>query len=328
MNQHFFRIPWATSGDKATIPDTDGADPGVANYGAGWGVDYSKNKQTDPTARSVERGVMNRMLYDTSVAIAAWQTAMAPEFITTADNGGAAYAYGSGVVVKWRAVDSDPWALYISQEDNNTTSPGDVPAVTKWKAWAWKVASDAEMTAGTSDARVVTPLKLATWAATGGAPWVSEAELADPTDPAKGAALAGYSGTGGTVADALDAIQLADYAALRAYAGSKKDAYVTGLGIAGEFTRDDADTTSADNGGTVIVASNGKRWKRAFSGAISLGWFAVGNGTVDARAAILSVAKSNTKIEGVPGEVYRLTEPLVLTDLQNFTLDVPGADFR
>lgn len=62
---------------------------------------------------------------------------------------------------------------------------------------------------------------------------------------------------------ALDALQLPDYAALRAYKGPRKSVYVTGAGIAGMFVRDDTDTVSADNGGTVIVAS-GKRFKRVF----------------------------------------------------------------
>jgi hypothetical protein len=76
------------------------------------------------------------------------------------------------------------------------------------------------------------------------------------------------------------AAQFADYVALRAYVGTSKSAYVTGYlvtaapsGIAGLFTRDDADVTSADNGGTIIVASNGKRWKRVYSGDVHAAWF-------------------------------------------------------
>jgi hypothetical protein len=100
-----------------------------------------------------------------------------------------------------------------------------------------------------------------------------------------GAALVGHGGT--TVADRLNALQLADYAALRAYAGSASSAFVYGDGIAGLFTRDDADTTSADNGGTIIVASNGKRWKRGYSGGVAPEWFgAVGDGVADDSSAI------------------------------------------
>lgn len=83
----------------------------------------------------------------------------------------------------------------------------------------------------------------------------------------------------------IESIQVADYARLRAYIGDVKSVYVTGYivtsapsGIAGLFTRDDSDTTSADNGGTVIVAANGKRWKRVFQGDVQLEWFGpIGN---------------------------------------------------
>lgn len=78
----------------------------------------------------------------------------------------------------------------------------------------------------------------------------------------------------------FDALQLADYAELRAYAGARKSVYVTGyliaaspLGIAGMFVRDDSDITTADNGGTVLVRADGKRYKRAFMGAASIQWF-------------------------------------------------------
>lgn len=98
------------------------------------------------------------------------------------------------------------------------------------------------------------------------------------------------------VKDALDAINLPDYAALRAYTGSARSVYITGYltsaapsGIAGWFTYDPSDTASADNGGTIIVDNAGRRWKRQYSGYISVLWFgAVGNGVADDAAAIQS----------------------------------------
>ena len=92
-----------------------------------------------------------------------------------------------------------------------------------------------------------------------------------------------------TVKDALDSINLADYAALRAYTGQSKRVFITGYfvtsapsGIAGDFVRDDSDTTSADNGGTIIVSANGKRWKRQYSYFVSVKWFgAIGDRIAD-----------------------------------------------
>lgn len=97
-----------------------------------------------------------------------------------------------------------------------------------------------------------------------------------------------------SVAESFNALQLADYVALRQYAGPRKSVYVTGyfatsvpIGIAGMFVRDNSDTTSTDNGGTVIVAGNGKRWKRQFTGPVSNLWFgAKGDGTTDDTAAL------------------------------------------
>lgn len=75
-------------------------------------------------------------------------------------------------------------------------------------------------------------------------------------------------------------LQLADYTALRAYAGTKNRVYITGAlgtskpaGIAGVFQHDPSDTTSADNGGTIIVGSDGRRWKRDFDGTANVFWF-------------------------------------------------------
>lgn len=109
-----------------------------------------------------------------------------------------------------------------------------------------------------------------------------------------GSALIGNGGE--TVADSFNALQLADYTALRAYVGPRKSVYVIGYlgtaapsGVAGMFVRDDHDTTTADNGGTVIVTSGGVRWKRQDSGAVNVMWFgAKGDGVTDDTAAIQS----------------------------------------
>lgn len=99
-----------------------------------------------------------------------------------------------------------------------------------------------------------------------------------------GSALVGHiaSGAGAvttTVHSALQALSIPDYATLRTYTGAALAVEVTGFlialtpaGIAGKFTRDDSDTTSADNGGTIIVAGT-VRWKRQYTGPVNMAWF-------------------------------------------------------
>jgi hypothetical protein len=101
----------------------------------------------------------------------------------------------------------------------------------------------------------------------------------------------------------FETANVADYASLRAYSGSASIAYVSGYlvsaapsGIAGDFTRDPSDTTSADNGGTIIVDALNRRWKRQWSGNIKAKWFgfspsaSAANNTTYLQAAI-DVAK-------------------------------------
>lgn len=103
------------------------------------------------------------------------------------------------------------------------------------------------------------------------------------------------TGKGAELVAGVD-LQLADYAALRAYNGTKKRVYITGAlgstkpaGIAGVFQHDATDTSSSDNGGTVIVGVDGRRWKRDFSGSIRFEWFSA-DGTRAGDSAALKAA--------------------------------------
>ena len=125
-----------------------------------------------------------------------------------------------------------------------------------------------------------------------------------------------------TVEDALDAINLPDYSALRSYTGPSNCVTITGYsasakpsGIAGLFTYDPTDTTSVDNGGTIIVSANGKRWKRPKTSYISVLWFgAKGDGVTDDTAAIQAAIDS---VSGpitvlLPAGLYRVTSTIYL----------------
>lgn len=126
-----------------------------------------------------------------------------------------------------------------------------------------------------------------------------------------GSSLVGYDG--GTVQDVLDgAVSRTDYADLRAYTGRAKRIYITGIlatvkpsGIAGVFQYDVTDTTSADNGGTIIVGADGRRWKRDFTGAANVAWFeAVGDGITQSSNQILSALAAHNSIEFDEGSYY------------------------
>jgi hypothetical protein len=62
--------------------------------------------------------------------------------------------------------------------------------------------------------------------------------------------------------------------------------YAQGDGGGGDYYLDQGDTTSADNGGTIIVAADGGRWKLFYLGEINVKQFgAVGDGLTDSTAA-------------------------------------------
>lgn len=123
MDQKYFRIPFALSGDKTTIPDA--IDPsGVVSFDAGYGFDYERDRATDPAAKAIERAKMNYLFGAITEALAALQQSGAPEWITSADNGGTAFPYSAGAIVKYRPSPSDPWATYVSLTNNNTQTPG------------------------------------------------------------------------------------------------------------------------------------------------------------------------------------------------------------
>lgn len=126
------------------------------------------------------------------------------------------------------------------------------------------------------------PYALIGWNATGDGfqntdPTYSTA-LASDLASESGATLVGYEG--GSVKAALDVRvpEIGTYALLRAYTGLVTAFRVRGVsnlfdGGHGVFRVDAADTTSADDGGTILVDVAGRRWKRVYSDEINLLWF-------------------------------------------------------
>lgn len=129
--------------------------------------------------------------------------------------------------------------------------------------------------------------------------------------------------------------EILNYAALRAYTGPRTDFYVQGHtskldGGAGIFRVDASDTTSADNGGTVLVDASGRRWKREVSGAVNVLWFgAVGDGVADDTAAIqaainAALASQNARTVYFPPGLYSISAPLLFRNQMSLKGDVAG----
>lgn len=123
---------------------------------------------------------------------------------------------------------------------------------------------------------------------------INTANLAAPS----GSSFVGYDGQ--TVQDVLDgAKSLQDYAALRAYNGRATAIRITTPGIAGNFWRDDNDTTSATDYGTIFVDALDRRWKRQYDSVVLASWFEfAANGTYEQEKfqAMLDSAKTGDTI--------------------------------
>ena len=94
-----------------------------------------------------------------------------------------------------------------------------------------------------------------------------------------------------------------------------KGYYTEGDGGAGEYWYDSSDTTSTDNGGSVIVGSDSGRWKLVTSGVISIRQFgAKGDGSADDTQTIqnaMTIAHTQGATIYVPTGTYVITQSIV-----------------
>lgn len=157
MEQKFFRVPFASSGDRQTIPDTTPSS-GMVSFPSGWGGDYAKDPTVDANAKPVEREAMNAILYAITNAVRQYQMFGFPEYITPADNNGAAFAYSSGTVVRYRASAALSFKSYVSITDNNTSVPGSDE--TKWQEFIYREATEQESDDDTNGTTLITPRRL------------------------------------------------------------------------------------------------------------------------------------------------------------------------
>lgn len=157
MDQRFFRIPWAFTGDRIAPPEAQQPD-GSVSYTQGFGPLYEADPDTNPNARPVPRDETNGLYYDLTLAVGAIQREGAPEFIAASDNGGTAYPYARGAAVRWRTGPGAPLRTYISRVDNNTATPANA---TNWAPDIFEAATNPEALAGSRNDVLITPASLA-----------------------------------------------------------------------------------------------------------------------------------------------------------------------
>ncbi|WP_430442454.1 phage tail protein [Providencia huaxiensis] len=76
-----FKVPFATQGDRTSIPDDVQAD-GAVSYTQGYSYDYERDQQTDPAAKDIEREKMNGIFHDITEAIGELQSFGFPKWAT------------------------------------------------------------------------------------------------------------------------------------------------------------------------------------------------------------------------------------------------------
>lgn len=111
------------------------------------------------------------------------------------------------------------------------------------------------------------------------------ADLENASDPAKGASLIPYDGT--TAGEQmLKGRKLASYDDVRSYTGMATNFEITNQFVHGFFAVDTSDTTSADDGGAILLDGSGRRVKRQIGGNIQAAWFGVLAGVSSDAAAL------------------------------------------
>lgn len=148
------------------------------------------------------------------------------------------------------------------------------------------------------------------------------------TNAAASAASAASSANGLANIAALQAATTGTYTGLLAYILGY---YTEGDGGEGHFWYDASDTTSSDNGGTIIVDASGRRWKRNLNGMpVTFKQFgAVGDGTTDDSTKLQAcidwaLAQGAGQINAGSGIVYAVDTTVTISnsDIHLFGKDV------
>lgn len=136
MQTKFFAVPFAAAGDVAAIPTPAQVD-GSVSLTEGFGFDYQRDPATDVLAKRIPRDKTNQLYKWLSENIRAYQIAGFPEWITSADNGGAPFLYTINSYVRWNGGAGTDWVVYCSLVDGASLEPG---VAVGWEA-EWSVSA-------------------------------------------------------------------------------------------------------------------------------------------------------------------------------------------
>lgn len=165
VDSKFFGIPFATSGDKATIPEA--VQPsGAISFTQGYGPDYERDPATDPLAKRVPRDETNELYYQITNSLRYLQLYGLPQYTSVADGGPANYP----VTARVRHDAGAGMQAWVSLVASNTAVPGS--DATKWALdeffnLAALEATLAEAIAGVIATKIITPRRLASAAQQG-----------------------------------------------------------------------------------------------------------------------------------------------------------------
>lgn len=310
-NSKFLGIPFATSGDRATIPEA--AQPsGVISWTQGFGPDYERDPATDPLAKRVPRDETNEYLYQITNVLRWLQLYGLPEWYDV-DGSGNDVSYPIGARVRHNDL------TWVSTAATNTTTPGAVGATwTQEETFnlALLEATIAEAQAQAIGTKIITPRRLGSVTATdtrrGLIELATVAEFTAGTDPDRaitpavfasgiGSYLAGpattlwvrsdgnnaNNGSANTAGSAFQTIQGAlDYIMARFGAGKS---VIVKIGLAGTYASPTLWPTlcnvelqgdSFANVGTYIVENSGSPVRSVIglaSGYVKVKWLTLRN---------------------------------------------------
>lgn len=114
------------------------------------------------------------------------------------------------------------------------------------------------------------------------------------------------------------AVEFASYSGLRSYTGTASPVRVTSPLLAGHFYIDSSDTTSSDNGGTILVDTSNRRWKREYTGSVKAAWFGAVGGGADCTTAISAAFAASDAVH--LEDWYYVSSGFSIPSSRNFTL--------